>query len=220
MPFSWNTWLIDQQGIEVEQIRMKVMTYPKPTRLPSFLELNHRGKTPVFIDSDAERTTINESLAVLTYLETYYPQTPLLPPMGQRKYRARILSLMQETENLHNAYDALEEAFFEARENGMTFEFKNITRPLLLESLYNELSFWEKYASASTRFIGGGEEFTLADCAFYPILGYMIRRGFLFETHWPGLRRYHEAVWQRESAKKAQPEGWVGKGNTNVFRGT
>jgi glutathione S-transferase len=196
------------------------MTHPKPTRLPAFLALNHRGKTPVFIDTDNERTTVNESLAVLSYLETYYPQTPLLPPIEQRKPRARILSLVQETENLHNAYDALEDAFFEAREGNKTTEFKTVTRPALLEPLYTELEFWETYASNSTGFIGGSHEFTMADCAFYPILGYMVRRGFEFNERWPGLKRYHAAVWARDSAKTAQPEGWNGRGKTNVFHGT
>src|SRR5882762_4411467 len=155
--------------MEVNQIRLKVMTHPKPTRLPAFLELNLRGKTPVFIDTDSERTTVNESLAVLTYLETYYPQTTLLPPIEQRKYRARILSLVQETENLHNAYDALEEGFFEARDSNKIAEFRTAIRPALLEKLYKELAFWESYASKSTEFIGGSNEFTMADCAFYPI---------------------------------------------------
>jgi len=219
---SWRVQLaLYEKGIEVNQIRMKVMTHPKPTRLPAFLALNHRGKTPVFIDTDKERTTVNESLAVLMYIETYYPDTPLLPALDQRKYRARILSLIQETENLHNAYDALEEAFFDARDSHTTVEFKTKTRPPLLQSLYKELAYWETYASQSTGgFIGGGQEFTLADCAFYPILGYMLRRGFEFGQRWPGLQRYHAAVWERGSVKRAQPEGWVGVGKTNVFQGT
>lgn len=195
------------------------MTHPKPTRLPAFLALNHRGKTPVFIDTDTDRTTVNESLAVLLYLETYYPQTPLLPTIEQRKYRARILSLLQETENLHNAYDALEDAFFEARDSHTTTEFKTTTRPALLQSLHKELSFWESYASESPGFIGGRTQFTLADCAFYPILGYMVRRGFEFDGRWPGLQKYYNNVCVRESAKKAHPEGWNGRGKTNVFNG-
>lgn len=204
----------------MNQIRMKVMTHPKPTRLPAFLTLNHRGKTPVFIDVDQERTIVNESLAILMYIETYYPDTPyLLPLLEQRKYRAKILSLVQETENLHNAYDALEEAFFDARNSNVMTEFETTIRPPLLQSLYEELAYWETYASASAGFIGGGEEFTLADCAFYPILGYMMRRGFKLGKRWPGLTRYQALVWERWSVKMAQPEGWIGVGKTNVFGG-
>lgn len=199
---------------------MKVMTHPKPTRLPFFLALNHRGQTPVFIDTDAERTTINESLAILTYLETYYPQTPLLPPTEQRKCRARVLSLVQESENLHNAYDELEDAFFDAREMNTTQTFHANIRPALLKTLYKELQFWEKYASESGGFIAGGQSITLADCAFYPLLGYMLRRGFEFEERWQGLKRYHERMWERYSVKKAQPEGWDGRSKADTFKGT
>jgi len=199
---------------------MKVMTYPKPTRLPYFLALNHRGKTPVFVDTDPERTTINESLAILTYLEKYYPQTPLLPPTEQRKFHARVLKLVQETENLHNAYDELEDAFFDARVKNTTQIFHDTTRPALLRTLYKELQFWEKYASESEGFIASGQSITLADCAFYPLLGYMLRRGFEFNERWKGLKGYHERMWERDSVKKAQPEGWEGRGKADTFKGT
>ena len=199
---------------------MKVMTHPKPTRLPFFLALNHRGKTPVFVDTDEKRTTVNESLAILTYLETYYPQTPLLPPIEEKNSRARVLSLVQETENLHNAYDELEDAFFEARETKKMQVFCANTRPTLLETLYKELQFWEKYASESEGFIAGENIITLADCAFYPLLGFMLRRGFEFDERWQGLKRYHERMWLRDSVKKAQPEGWDGRGKADTFKGT
>jgi glutathione S-transferase len=213
-----------EKGIDVTLKRLRVMTVPKPTRQPDFLAINPRGKTPVFIDTDKDRTKVNESLAILLYIETFYlDRTPLLPPLEQRSYRARILSLIQETENLHSAYDALEDAFFEARDNSEPHRFASTTRPPILKALFAELRFWETYAVQSKKFIGGGEEFTLADCAFYPILAYMLRRGFeLDENKWPGLRRYYEAVWDMKSgsAKKAQPEGWEGPGKANVFKGT
>jgi glutathione S-transferase len=201
------------------------MTHPKPTRLPSFLAINPRGKTPVLIDVDDSRTVMNESLAILSYLEMYYPDhgRSLLPPHQERSSRARVLALMQESENLHNAYDALEDAFFHARNTSTQTEFVTFIRPRLLESLDYELQFWERYASNSFgKFIAGTAELTLADCAFYPILGYMLRRGFTFDSKWPGLKKYYETVWDMpsQSARKAQPEGYKGKGKTDVFRGT
>ena len=201
------------------------MTHPKPTRLPSFLAINPRGKTPVLIDADDSRTVINESLAILNYLEDYYPThgRSLLPPLHQRSSRARVLSLVQESENIHNAYDALEDAFFHARDTSTQTEFATSIRPELLQSLDYELKFWEHHATNSAgKFIAGTEGLTLADCAFYPILGYMLRRGFSFDPKWPGLKRYYETVWNMpsQSARKAQPQGWKGRGKTDVFRGT
>ncbi|KAH7905723.1 Isochorismatase-like protein [Hygrophoropsis aurantiaca] len=218
---SWRVQIaLSEKGVEVSQVRLKVMTHPKPTRLPAFLALNPRGKTPVFIDTDDERTTVNESLAILGYLEMYYGEKALLPPLDQRKYRARILSLIQETENLHNTYDALEDAFFNAQITDTMSNFTSNIRPALLKDLDRELVFWENYAMQSSGYIGGGDDFTLADCAFYPILGYMLRRGFEFNARWPGLGRYYSRVWARDSAKLSQPEGWFGKGNTDIFHGS
>lgn len=65
--------LILGQEISFLAIRLKVMSDPKETPSLAFLELNHRGKTPVLDDPvpspahhgelNAETITINESLA-------------------------------------------------------------------------------------------------------------------------------------------------------------
>ena len=156
------------------------MSIPKETRLPPFLALNHRGKTPVFVDiipsPDVTRTVnINESLAILYYLETYHkPEMPLLPPISHRAARALVLSRIQETENLHYAYDALEEAHFTALASEVSLP--DTERLQLIRDVCTELDFWEVYAARST-FISG-DEFTLADCALFPILAYMVHRKF------------------------------------------
>ena len=192
------------------------MTKPKETRLPEFLSINHRGKTPVFVDTDPEKTTVNESLAILTYLETFYPDKPLLPPLTQRRARGRVLSRIQETENLHNVYDALEDAHFEAVNTTPKVQLPDIERAALVGAVYAELAFWEVYA-AQNKFIAG-DEFSLADCAFFPLLAYMFRRGFEWTEGLVKLKAYFERVKGRECAVKAQPEGWEGRGKANIFR--
>jgi glutathione S-transferase len=213
------------------------MSNPKETRLPAFLALNHRGKTPVFVDiipaqSDVGTSTtttinVNESLAILQYLETYHrPDIPLLPPITYREQRALVLSRLQETENLHHAYDALEDAHFSAA-NKASAPLSNAERARLIRDVHSELDFWEVYAG-KTKFIAGNE-FGLADCALFPILAYMVHRGFEWrrptpgyepssvrETRnhdkkgkgmgvpqeveidaWPKLKAYFERVWDR-----------------------
>lgn len=54
--------------------RLKVMTEPKKTRSPEFALINPRCKTPTFVDSDG--TIIIESMAILQYLERFFPDTP------------------------------------------------------------------------------------------------------------------------------------------------
>lgn len=129
IPFWRVIIALNEKGIRFNAIRMRVMTRPKPTRTPQFPDLNERGKTPVFIDyalpldsgdgngvSDGARTVVNESLAVLQYIEDYYPSDQhLLPPLSDRALRAEVLSLIQESENIHWIYGDLENAFFESQ---------------------------------------------------------------------------------------------------------
>ncbi|CAG8670568.1 5138_t:CDS:2, partial [Acaulospora colombiana] len=192
------------------------MSNPKETRLPEFLAINHRGKTPVLIDGDIK---INESIAILLYIEDYLgPNIPLLPPLANRSDRARALARIQETENLHTIYDALEDAHFDAA-NGETGPLTNNARDDLVQAVYQELDFWERYAGEADYI--AGPQFTLADAAFFPFLGYMLHRGFQWNsTRWPNLQQYYDRVWAKDCAKKAQPEGWEGRGRANVFMGT
>jgi glutathione S-transferase len=196
------------------------MSTPKETRSPEFLALNHRGKTPVLVDGD---TIINESLAILLYVEDYFaPNIPLLPPITEKTARARTLARIQETENLHRVYDELEDGHFD--------DTNNIAPPLsaerraeLIAGIEAELQFWEKYAGVCAGVNGfiAGDEFTLADCAFFPLLGYMLHRGFEWDdSKWPNLHRYYDRVWEKECAKKAQPDGWNSRGRANVFKAT
>lgn len=224
------------------------MSHPKETRMPDFLALNHRGKTPVFVDvplsSDSvaksdpdaqhETVTINESIAILHYIETYHnPSKPLLPAISQRTSRALSLARIQESEILHNLYDALEDAHFEAERSGTKLD--DAGRVQLIKAVDHELDFWEVYAE-KTAFIAG-DEFGLADCAFFPLLAYMVHRGFEWQRtdfglstdlegygDWPHLQAYFRRVWERDGesgcAQMAQPIGWGRKGKANIWKGT
>lgn len=44
------------------------------TRTPEFLAINPRGKVPTLVDGD---TVVNESIAILAYLDRKYPEPPL-----------------------------------------------------------------------------------------------------------------------------------------------
>ena len=208
------------QQVSFDQKRLKVMSNPKETRTLEFLALNHRGKAPVLVDGD---TVINESLAILLYIEDYFaPNIPLLPSITEKTARARALARLQETENLHHVYDELEDSYFNAA-NNVTPPLSAERRAELIANIEAELQFWEKYAgeyAEGTGFIAG-DKFTLVDCALFPLLGYMLHRGFEWDdTKWPNLHKYYDHVWEKECAKMAQPDGWHSNGRANVFKAT
>ncbi|KAJ7183172.1 Isochorismatase-like protein [Mycena filopes] len=210
---SWRVLMaLYEKEISFTAKRLRVMCDPKQTRSPTFLELNHRGKTPVFIDPLPERdekVTINESLAILQYIETYHrPEQPLLPLVSQRSARALALARMQESENLHNIYDALEDAHFGAEKAGEPLHLNE--RAELVAKVHAELDYWETVL-------------------FFPLLGYMVHRGFDWSRPveegesaadaWPHLRAYFERVREKGSARRAQPAGWDRQGRENVWTG-
>ena len=218
--FNGRSSLRPSQQVTLDEERLKVMSSPKETRSAEFLALNHRGKTPVLVDGD---TVINESLAILFYIEDYFaPNIPLLPPITEKFARARTLARIQETENLHRIYDVLEDSHFDGA-NNITPPLSAGRRAELIADIEAELLFWEKYAGehgGETGFIAG-DTFTLTDCAFFPILGYMLHRGFEWDdSKWPNLHRYYDRVWGKECANKAQPDGWQSQGRANVFKAT
>ena len=115
---------------------------------------------------------------------------PLLPPLARRADRARALAYTQEPENLHAAYDALADAHFGPD------AFSPEVRAALVKGIEDELALWEARAAA-TEWIAGAD-FTLADCALFPILGYMVHRG-LELAKWPALTAYVARVAARPS---------------------
>ncbi|OAX81672.1 hypothetical protein ACJ72_03986 [Emergomyces africanus] len=267
---SWRVQLaLHHKQIPTNNIRMYVMRTPKPTRTPAFLAINPRGKAPVFVDNDPARTRTYESLAILLYIEEYYspsvatatttttststgcnsnpdeslkrsPAPLLLPPREQRQKRADVLCLMQESEDMHSTYDALEDAYWAAKAEqhcmddnstltptSVRFErFVTCERPNLIQAIHDELAFWETHIAtahaAGKSFMAGTDSLSLADCAFYPILAYMVHRGFVFTERFQGLERYYEDMMGLECVKRARPEGWGDgrrRGKMNVFGG-
>ncbi|TNE36667.1 MAG: glutathione S-transferase family protein [Alphaproteobacteria bacterium] len=58
---------------------------------PEFLDLNHGGTVPVFVDEDG--TVVSESMAIVEYLEEVYPEPSLLP--GDAAARAEVRRICQ-----------------------------------------------------------------------------------------------------------------------------
>ncbi|WP_437999885.1 glutathione S-transferase family protein [Sorangium sp. So ce185] len=199
---SWRVLLaVREKGLAFEPRRLRVMREPRETRAAEFLALNPRGQAPVLVEPDG--TVMNESLAILTYLEMRYPDPPLLPPPAEPGALARALAWAQESEATACVYDPLE-SLFEAGPDALSPD-RRAAIAGALSGVERELALWEARAQR-TRFIAS-DAFTLADCAFYPVLAYMRRRGLSLAGH-PALDAYERRVWGRPSAVASYPEGW------------
>ncbi len=79
-----------------------------------------------------------------------------------------------------------------------------------------ELGFWEGYLRNHAYV--AGDEFTLADCALWPVLGYLVHRGLDLEgEEWVGLSAYVDRINARPAESEAKPVGWSRKGKVSLF---
>lgn len=198
---NWRVALaLHEKGLPFTGRRLRVMGEQRETRSPEFLALNPRGKAPVLVEPGV---VINESLAVLHYLEARHPAPPLLPPREEPTRLSRVLARMHESDNLQHVYRPIEALFRLKPEEVPAAERARLCAAGAAVRV--ELARWEEHAAATAHI--ADEAFTLADCAFYPILGYLQRRGLVLAPY-PALRAYAARVRARPAALAAHPEGW------------
>jgi hypothetical protein len=103
-------------------------------KTPPMLSLNPRGLVPIFIDGEVR---MYESLAILHYLDDFYPEPPLLP--RERVARARALTRMEEANNVSAA--AGEVVYYVRRTP--PGEIDNDYLSAKKSALHTELALWE-----------------------------------------------------------------------------
>lgn len=205
--------LMKEKQIQFKSVRLKIMTNPKQTQLPQFLTLNPRGKTPTLVDVISEDQTVvmYESQAILQYLEKRFPNPSLVPSdaIGYSKMAMR----QAEADTFNMLQDPLEHIFKKkaARKPYIKSMIKAQNKILAeLENLWNEYLATSEYLA--------GDTFSLADCAFWPVLEYLVHHGLPLKSS-PKLSnvlRYYDTINSRKSAEAAQPVGWEAKGR-NFF---
>ena len=127
--------------------------------------------------------------------ETRSPEFLALNPRGQTP--------VLEAETFACAYEPLEMLFMTKPSSLGDAERQTLAGAL--SAVAFDLSLWESRAACAP-FIAG-ESLTLADCAFYPVLAYLLRRGLSLTAH-PHLAAYERRVRARPSAEAAYPAGW------------
>jgi glutathione S-transferase len=162
---SWRIILyFNYLNLPFEAIRLKIMRKNPQTRTKEYLNLNPRGKAPLLIDTNNNK--IYESLAILLHLnKTNRLDTEL------DSQNSVMIQRMIETENLIHKYEKYEKYIFadQIYQNN-----KDLTK--IINSIDKELTIWDKYLDNSRYLVN--ENITLADITFYPIIHYMIHRGY------------------------------------------
>lgn len=163
----------------------------------AYRKLNPARLVPTFIDGDVR---LNQSLAIIEYLEECYPDTPLLPSAPADKAKARAL-----------AYD-------------LACELQPVTNLRVLQYLTGELNCSDEQRSAwianwveksftafeqrLTEYAGDycyGNSVTLADICLIPQV-YNAQRFNLDLTSYPTLMAVHERLQALDAVQQARPE--------------
>lgn len=166
----------------------------------AYRKLNPARLVPTFLDGDVK---LNQSLAIIEYLEERYPDTPLLPSSPEDKARVRAL-----------AYD-------------LACELQPVTNLRVLQYLTGELNCSDEQRSAwianwveksftafeqrLTEYAGDycyGNSVTLADICLIPQV-YNAQRFNLDLSSYPTLMAVHERLQALDSVQKARPENQV-----------
>ena len=163
----------------------------------AYRKLNPARLVPTFLDGDVR---LNQSLAIIEYLEECYPKKPLLPSAPADKARVRAL-----------AYD-------------LACELQPVTNLRVLQYLTGELNCSDEQRSAwianwversftafeqrLTEYAGDycyGNSVTLADICLIPQV-YNAQRFNLDLSSYPTLMAVHERLQALDAVQQARPE--------------
>ncbi|TPX46152.1 hypothetical protein SeLEV6574_g03367 [Synchytrium endobioticum] len=175
------------------------------TRTLWFKDLNPRHKVPTLVH---DGVMVNESLAILEYLERQFPHaTPLLST--DRKLQARALSLSHESDSLGKVNSELTARTIFAKQGQYTGEQVGESA----QKVYDELDAWESHLKDNaSQYKAGwlvGNEISIADISLYPyISNYATRLGLKLSPRYQLLDKWLSQINERPSAKQSEPPHW------------
>lgn len=162
-PFAWRVMLT----LEVKNLvyQSTLLEFSRGDhKAPAFLELNPRGKVPVLKDGDF---VLNESLAIMAYLDKKHPEPPLFGTSPQET--GLIWRAIMETDNyLVNAGDKLVRPIFFGRGLDETDKIQDAA-----QTIRQELKRIDGELSGSEWLVG--KKISAADIALFPLIQMIVR---------------------------------------------
>jgi maleylacetoacetate isomerase len=187
------------KGLAVEQRFVNIAPGATEQLLPAYAALNPQKLVPLFVDG---AFSVNQSLAILEYLEELQPEPALLPrdPQGRARVRALACMICCEVQPLQNTRVQR----YLASELGCdTDVIRRWVRHWISDG-FDALEASLAGDPARGEFCHGAEP-TLADVCLVPQL-YNARRAQCELARWPTLVRIADACSRRPAFRAAEPE--------------
>lgn len=197
-PFVWRALLaLEEKGIAHE--RTWIPRGSNAHSSPQMLAHNPRGKLPVLLWNGHP---VYESLAICHFLEHEQPEPRLVPT--ETAARARTLSRAQEADSyaVTAAMPALEAGLMRPKGTALTDADRERHR-----ALHAELARWDGYLAGGAPFLGG-DAFSLADVALFPLVAFGVRCELRLDPALPHLSRWYARLEPRPSVQASWPPHW------------
>ncbi|MCJ1322218.1 hypothetical protein MMC15_007565 [Xylographa vitiligo] len=182
---------------------------PEGLRGASDIELLKKER-PTFRDNDEGSSEVVGCLAILFYLDKFYPMTPSVSVTSRQLHRlnTQVFSRVTQANEILFLWQELQGALLTASTQGShSLRRRHSNTPgkrekSAAEEFEGELEIWEEYAE-ETDYVGG-DFYAIVDCAFWPVLHDIVQRwdGWS-EQKFPDLAAYYRKVLGMKSVQQA-----------------
>ncbi|XP_051811638.1 glutathione S-transferase A-like [Acanthochromis polyacanthus] len=198
-PPCWRVMIMLEEK-QLQGYNQKLLSFEKKEhKSQEVLDMNPRGQIPTF---KCGKHILNESCAACLFLENQYKSqgTKLIPDFPDAQ--ALMYQRMFEAVTLHQKIaDLVVYKYFvpEGERHDSAVQRK-------IEALTAELKLWEGYLKITDCCLAG-QEFTLADVLFFPLIAFLFHFGLSSERY-PALAKYYNSLKDRPSIKATWPPYW------------
>jgi glutathione S-transferase len=207
-PFAWRVMLtLEVKGLPYES---KLLEFSKGDhKSASYLQLNPRGKVPTLKDGDF---VINESLAIMSYLDRKYANPPLFGKTAEET--ALIWRWLLECEGyMVSAGQKIVRPIFFGRGLDSVEEIQQAA-----QSVRDELRLVDKRLAGSSWLVG--DKISAADIGIFPFIQLLARaaskeaaqpfnlRIIPLEQHFPNIARWAKGIEALPNYERTYPPHW------------
>ena len=172
---------------------------------------------PRFIDNDLEKSEVIGALPIIFYVETYYRYNGAFGLTHPRSEVAAALTQFSESQDLLRNWLRFCQLTTIGKESSPSSSHAD--RLDVEKALHRELQRWEESLERFT--YTAGKSYTIADSAFWPLLGEIISKWADWDREaFPELSKYHKRVSERSSVRQLMKTDGGGAGGEAHDKGS
>jgi len=188
-----------EKGISVDTVQVDLRNGEQFT--PAFRAINPDCTVPALQLDDG--TVIGDAIAICQYFEETHPEPPLIGATPQERAVVTALNRQIERDGLSAAMDALRNTAAGLKDRALPGPHDYAQIPELAARGRARIAnfFRDMDARLAGRTFVAGERYTMADVSLLVLVDFAGRLNLPIPEECPNLRRWHDAVAARPSAK-------------------